>query len=116
MVHGSDGDRVKLWRDRFRRCAKSELTVEEFCAQEGVATPTYYYWRKKLAGSPGQRKSAPRPVFRPVLVRPSLSALSVRLPGGAELEVPRENLEAVRVVVAELVRTQYDLAAGDGPC
>ena len=116
MVRGSDGDQLKLWRDRFGRCAKSELTIGEFCAREGIATATYYYWRKKLASSAGRRKSAHRPVFQPVLVTPSLSALLVRLPGGAELEVPRENLEAVRAVVAELVRTQYDLAAGDAPC
>ena len=38
------------------------------------------------------------------MVTASVAALSVRLPGGAELEVPRENLDAIRAVVAELVR------------
>jgi hypothetical protein len=50
------------------------------------------------------------------MVTPSVAALSVRLPGGAELEVPREDLDAVRAVVAELVRSQYGLTAGDGLC
>jgi hypothetical protein len=50
------------------------------------------------------------------MVTASVAALSVRLPGGAELEVPRENLDTVRAVVAELVRSQYDLTAGDGLC
>ena len=116
MSRGSDGEKVKLWRDRFRRYAKSELSVEGFCRGEGVSTPTFYHWRKKLASAPRRRQSGKRRAFRPVMVTPSAAALSVRLPGGAELEVPRENLDAIRAVVAELVRSQYGLTAGDGLC
>lgn len=116
MSRGSDGEKLKLWGERFRRYAKSALSVEEFCRGEGVSAPTFYHWRKKLAQAPSRRALGKRRAFRAVMVTPSVAALSVRLPGGAELEVPRENLDAVRAVVAELVRTQYDLTAGDGLC
>lgn len=116
MSRGSDREKVKLWRERFRRYAKSAFSVEDFCRGEGVSTPTFYHWRKKLAPAPRRRPSGKRRAFRPVMVTASVAALSVRLPGGAELEVPRENLDTVRAVVAELVRSQYDLTAGDGLC
>lgn len=116
MSRGSDREKVKLWRERFRRYAKSALSVEDFCRGEGVSTPTFYHWRKKLAPAPRRRQTDRRRAFRPVMVTASVAALSVRLPGGVELEVPRENLDAIRAVVAELVRTQYDLTAGDGLC
>jgi len=116
MSGGSDREKLKLWRDRFRRYAKSALTIEDFCRSEGVSTPTFYHWRKKLAQAPGRRPLGKRGAFRPVMVTASVAALSVRLPGGAELEVPRENLDAIRAVVAELVRSQYHLTAGDGLC
>ena len=51
MSRGSDGEKLKLWRDRFRRYAKSALSVEEFCRGEGVSAPTFYQWRKKLAAA-----------------------------------------------------------------
>ena len=70
----------------------------------------------KTRRSPRRRQSGKRGAFRPVMVRASVAALSVRLPGGAELEVPRENLDAIRAVVAELVRSQSGLTAGDGLC
>ena len=116
MSRGSDGEKLKLWGERFRRYAKSALSVEEFCRGEGVSAPTFYHWRKKLAAAPRRRQSGKRRAFRPVMVTTSAAALSVRLPGGAELEVPRENLDAIRAVVAELVRSQYALTAGDGLC
>jgi hypothetical protein len=123
MSRGFDGEKLKRWRERFRRYAESTQTVENFCRSEGVSVPAFYQWRKKLALSPRKRQSEKRPAFRPLMVTPSVqvmpdppaasprgypapgpAAFLVRLPSGATLEVPRENLETVRVVVAELLR------------
>jgi hypothetical protein len=116
MSRGLDGAKVKAWRERFGRYAKSPLSVGDFCRGEGVSVAAFYYWRNRVAGAPLRRPSGQRHAFRPVLVTASLAALSVRLPGGVELEVPRENLDTVRAVVAELVRAQSDPTAGDGLC
>jgi hypothetical protein len=37
------------WRRRLVRFHKSRLSVVEFCEREGVSTPSFYQWRKKLA-------------------------------------------------------------------
>jgi len=96
---------------RFRRHAQSAGTVADLCRGEGVSIPTFYQRRKKLVRSTACRQPGQGRAFRPVMVTPdpqagAPAALSVRLPGGVQLEVPRENLEAVRVVVAELARAQ----------
>ena len=46
----------------------SGLTAKEFCSNEGVATSTFYYWKKKLHGS--RKENA----FIPLIVKPSLSS------------------------------------------
>ena len=116
MAGGVDGEKVKLWRRRLRRQARWAGTVEEFCRDEGISIPTFYYWRKKLAGSGVSRQPAERRAFRAVLVTPSVTALSARLPGGIELEVPAGNLEVIRLVVGELTRAQPGTAAGVHSC
>ena len=36
-----------LFQDLFKRQKESGLTVRVFCANEGIAPSTYYYWLKK---------------------------------------------------------------------
>jgi hypothetical protein len=43
-------------------------------------------------------------VFRPVTVVPATSGIRIHLPGGTRIEVGTEHPEAVRAVVAEVVR------------
>jgi hypothetical protein len=125
MAGGSDARKVRLWRDRFRRYAKSAVTVEAFCSGEGVSVPTFYLWRKKLFPTRSAARSDQPRSFRPVIVTPDPQAaprapgrcaLSVRLPGGVELDVPAGNLEVIRVVVGELTRPSHTTAAGVVPC
>jgi transposase len=47
----------------------SGLTVREFCSNEGIASATYYYWRKKL-----YRKG--KKDFIPLIVKSSESSLT----------------------------------------
>ena len=48
----------------------SELTVREFCSNQGIAPATYYYWRKKLQNSKGKKD------FIPLIVKSSESSLT----------------------------------------
>lgn len=84
--------------------------------RERVSVASFYYWRKKLgpgsiARAVGRRRRAPDPsaserggVFRPVTVVPAASGVRIHLPGGTRIEVGTECSEAVRAVVAEVVR------------
>jgi len=40
--------RDEYWRDLITRQYKSEVSVADFCAQEGVFPTSFYSWRKKL--------------------------------------------------------------------
>ena len=107
-----------LWRDRLARFRKSGLTVKEFCRQEGVSDPSFYQWRKRLAGACGAervRRSVGRPTetvksqpFVPVKVSSSadgpnsvfIPALAeVEFPNGVRIHVPATHAEALRVAI-----------------
>ena len=48
----------------YHRQLESGLRINEFCANEGLKEPTFYYWRKKLTGE-GRIKG-----FIPLVVGP----------------------------------------------
>jgi hypothetical protein len=121
MTVGSGREKAALWRDRFRRQSRSGLPVARFCSEEGVSVPSFYAWRKKMASpgptsrstpKPACQRAAPARVFQSLTVAAARPALSIRLPGGVELQVPAENLDLIRVVIGELAR----VTAGGVPC
>lgn len=140
MSRSSDPTKPAEWRARFERFFDSGLAVVPFCAREGVSVASFYLWRKKL-GVKGraaprpvlghrrcitvghrQRRSGPtdgRGVFQQVAVIPAGSAttstaraVSIQLPCGTRLEVAVEDLDALRTVVAEVVRADRGRGAG----
>jgi hypothetical protein len=52
-------------------------------------------------------------VFQPVRVKRAETPISIQLPGGVRVEVPAENLDAVRAVLGELLRQDATLDQGD---
>jgi hypothetical protein len=76
--------------------------VAGFCEQEGVSTASFYAWRKRLRGTRKVGKDG-RPVFASVRLTPAGTPMSIHLPGGVRVEVPMENLDAVRAVVGEVL-------------
>ena len=124
MARSSDSPKVVAWRQRVRRFGRSGLTVVRFCEEEGVSTASFYRWRNRLAGQglPARNADArrtattgveQRPVFQPVRVTRAETPISIQLPGGVRVEVPAENLDAVRVVLGELLRQDATLDRGD---
>ncbi len=74
--------RRQLWARRMGRYRASSLTVNEFCRREGVSVPSFYLWRKKLAGTPAE------PGFIPVsLPQGGATPVKLKLPGGAVIEI-----------------------------
>ena len=55
--------KAQLWIKRFREFEASSLSVAQFCQSVGCSSPTFYQWRRKLAGaSPAKStRSAPAP-------------------------------------------------------
>ena len=115
MARSSDPTKVAAWRGRFRRFARSGLAVARFCAKEGVSVASFYYWRKKLGpqGRP-QPVSECNDAFQQVTVVPTAVGVSIRLPGGAQIEVGAERLETIRAVIAEVARADRDAESEHG--
>lgn len=120
MARSSDPTKVAAWRGRFQRFARSGLAVARFCAKERVSVASFYYWQKKL-GPQGRPQRRPQPVpecddaFQQVTVVPAAVGVSIRLPGGAQIEVGSERLDTVRAVIAEVARADRDAESEQGP-
>jgi len=103
MARSSDSRKAVAWRRRVRRFGRSGLTVARFCRQEGVSTASFYRWRNRLADQrPPTRGVDHASAFRAVRVTPAATPISIHLPGDVRVEVPLENLDAVRAVLAQL--------------
>lgn len=49
-VREMDGDQEQFWRMALETWQSSGLSVRQFCSDEGLSEPSFYSWRKKLAG------------------------------------------------------------------
>jgi transposase-like protein len=114
---------AQVWRQRLERQARGRWSVAEFCRREGVSTPSFYHWRKRLGvllGRDEQPNGARRTSearFLPVEVPSSLlsAGVSIQLPGGAVVQLPRDasaDIVAAAVGAAWMVDSQREAA----PC
>jgi len=104
MARGSAGKAQQRWQERLARFESSGLTVEAFCLEEQVSTASFYHWRRRLAniGSSAQPTADAQPLFQAVHVSAVTAVLSIQLPNGTKLQVPADQLDLARVVVAQL--------------
>jgi hypothetical protein len=58
-----DERKEQQWRRRINQWRASGLSVQAFCARHGLATASFYNWRRVLA-----RRAAEGPAFVPVQV------------------------------------------------
>jgi len=129
MVRGSDPVKVRAWRERLERFARSGAMAKQFCADEGVSVASFYDWRRKLARTAAIRShqhehrdlgpnkhNASTSTFMPVVVSSAPAPVSILLPDGSQISVPSENLNALRTVVGELVRARQAPAEGRTAC
>ena len=123
MARSFDSGKAVAWRRRVRRFGRSGLTVVRFCEQEGVSTASFYRWRNRLADKgPATRNADSRrwattdgvvpPAFQPARVTGAETPISIQLPSGVRVEVPAENLDAVRAVLGELLGQDATLDRG----
>ena len=89
----SDPALQRLWRQRLQRFERSGLAAVAFCAKEGVSTPSFYAWRRRLSHPPAE------PVVRPALppadvarlvpihVLSGATPVEILLPGGIVLRL-----------------------------
>jgi len=94
--------KAQLWTKRFRDFETSCLTVDQFCQSVGCSSPTFYLWRRKLAGA-GPTKSprsgtASKPTassqsaFLQVQTKSDCS-IQIKLLSGVVITIPVEALD-----------------------
>lgn len=103
MRAGTGCGKAAEWKRRLSRYERTELTVSEFCREEGVSVTSLYQWIRKLAGTPQndasewkasrlpQRLSGEASAsFRAIEVSPMLHSglATIRLPSGLVIELP----------------------------
>jgi hypothetical protein len=113
----SKAQKEAYWRDIVKRQARSGLSVRRFCAEEDISEPSFYGWRRKLAGR-GQEKvvtpnsrasrtgsanSSNRPAFIPLAVADPERVLEVIHPLGYRVRITGEvNAKSLRQVLDAL--------------
>ena len=68
----------EFWRQALVQQRSSSLSIRRFCEQEGLATATFYLWKRRLGqGAGGQAGGSLTPVgFAPVQVVPEAAPVA----------------------------------------
>lgn len=95
----------RLWVERLERFGRTSQTVVQFCAAEGVSVPSFYVWKRTLAGE----TTPPAPVTPPTLVpirltaSPAAPPIEVVFPSGTVLRFPVDARPGVIAAVVHAV-------------
>ena len=116
----SDLDDYLDWQQRVEGQKASGLSVDEFCAREGVSRTNFYRWVRRLQdGIPDsvaaeEQPPAPAEVVRPNFLPVSLQAppVEVELPNGGMVRLP---LGVGQAVLLEVIRVVGALPPGRAP-
>ena len=57
--------KAQLWSKRFREFDASSLSVAQFCQSVGCSSPTFYLWKRKLAGAILAKPTRSAPAAQP---------------------------------------------------
>ncbi|MEM7601511.1 MAG: transposase [Verrucomicrobiota bacterium] len=94
---------AQQWETWLAEFDQSGLTVLEFCKQIGVATNSYYLWKRKLRPK-GEPEAQPE--FVPLEIHQAqVSEARIELPGKAVLHVPNDTA-SLRPIVEVLLAVE----------
>lgn len=90
-VREIDGDREQFWRMAIETWQTSGLSVRQFCTNEGLSKPSFYCWRKKLAGDSVQNdtdKPKPSAFIEVAMPRNTPGVIELLFTSGNTLRIP----------------------------
>jgi hypothetical protein len=121
MARSGDAALRRVWEDRLRRYACSDVTVAGFCERERVSVPSFYHWRRKIADSPqrsgtsGSKEIAqrrPLQAFVPVRITQS-ATIQMRLPNGVEFSLPASDEVLLTAAITAAGRLRASESEGE---
>jgi transposase-like protein len=96
MGRRASEERRRYWRDVLAQQRRSRLPVAAFCRRHKVSPAVFYRWRRRLAdetsGKSTEVSFVPLPLDQ--AVPPLAAELSLQLPNGVQVTVPRNFDEA----------------------
>ena len=111
---GPDLDDYLDWQDRLENFKASDLTIKEYCVEEGVSVSTFHRWKNLLRkGIPKsmaeeiadhQRAESGEVEFLPVSLKSP--PVEIELPNGGVIRLP---LGVGQVVLMKILRFVADL-------
>ena len=125
MRRSADVTLVAKWRERISRWRRSGLSITEFCQREQISQPSFFAWRKRLAGRRAVTRrrrarrmdrdaSTPRLVQLPAPDWAMPSGVQIALPGGAVVTLPRQ--ASAELVTTAIRAAMHVLGSEDRPC
>jgi transposase-like protein len=127
MARTVDLDKVAAWQDRLDRFEAGQVSIAQFCRDEGVSQASFFSWRKKLASqkrrpqarqttsaSPGAKP--PSAAFQAVRIVSAAGGLAVELRGGTKLQIPTSDPATLELAIQTLVHSDARLASGGERC
>src|SRR5262249_3652893 len=87
MARPKDLSLEHTWRLRLRRQAASGLSISAFCSREGVSSPPFYAWRRRLPPPPTAGRPD-RPLFGPLQFDSAPRPEETAPDHGFEIELP----------------------------
>ena len=113
MARVKDSAKQREWRERLRRFSKGNWTVAEFCRREGVSSPSFYQWSRRLRGAKRSRRKQSE-AFVPVRITQPTS-IELRLPNGATFSLPTGDTGLLATAIEAAARIPV-AGAEDQPC
>ena len=112
MSRTTDPAKIQLWQSRFKQFEDSKLSIERYCVSVNCCLATFYYWKRKLAGSSqksavtrAKNKNSRTQSFVPVLVTKSQSqSVIVLLSDGTKIELQCDAISALHAVLKDAKR------------
>ena len=105
MPRISKSERVELWLDRLQRHSRSDQTIAQFCAAEGVSAPSFYQWKQRLAVTLAENhetRTGParpqQPSFSEIQIVGQASSASVSLPSGIRIQLGADPSIATAII------------------
>ena len=98
------GTRDRYWRERIAAQERSGLSVQQFCKEQGLNNPSFYYWRKRLRQQTPVRFALIETGVAPQPPACSEHCLELVLPAGERLRIGAGVNAAVLRTVLEALR------------
>jgi hypothetical protein len=85
-------DLQRFWQSSIKKWRKSGLSVRQFCKDQDLSEPSFYFWRRKLiktgaAEADGQKDKKPSAFIEVSIPDGNLSTLELVLTSGNVLKI-----------------------------